>query len=210
MPRNGDEVACMAQFDGKNFIGGEWRDAASGRRFEQRNPANLSEITGTFADSDPKDVEAAIVAAEAAFPSWRALSPLARKGYLQRALGEIVARRDEIAAAITRENGKALREAASEVDSAIKEMDYQIAEGVRLCGQTVPVEVGGTLAYSTREARGPVAIVTPWNFPFNVPGRKATPALMAGNTVVFKPASLTPRTGLLFTEILAKSGCRQA
>jgi aldehyde dehydrogenase (NAD+) len=68
------------------------------------------------------------------------------------------------------------------------------------------VEVGGTLAYSTREARGPVAIVTTWNFPFNVPGRKGTPALMAGNTVVFKPASLTPRTGLLFTEILAGSG----
>jgi aldehyde dehydrogenase (NAD+) len=77
---------------------------------------------------------------------------------------------------------------------------------VRLCGQTVPVEVGGTLAYSTREARGPVAIVTPWNFPFNVPGRKGTPALMAGNTVVFKPASLTPRTGLLFTELLAAGG----
>jgi aldehyde dehydrogenase (NAD+) len=196
----------MATFDGKNFIGCEWRAAASGRRFEQRNPANLSEVTGTFADSDPKDIDAAIAAAQAAFPGWRALSPLARKGYLQRALGEIVARRDEIAAAITRENGKALREASSEVDSAIKEMDYQIAEGVRLCGQTVPVEVAGTLAYSTREARGPVAIVTPWNFPFNVPGRKGTPALMAGNTVVFKPASLTPRTGLLFTEILAGSG----
>ena len=77
---------------------------------------------------------------------------------------------------------------------------------MRLCGQTVPVEVGGTLAYSTREALGPVAIVTPWNFPFNVPCRKATPALMGGNTVVLKPASLTPRTGLLFTELLAESG----
>jgi len=196
----------MAGHEGRNFIAGEWCAAASGRRFEQRNPADLTEVTGTFADSGPEDVDAAIAAAQTAFPSWRALSPLARKSYLQRALGEIGARRDEIAAAITRENGKALREAQSEVDSAIKEMDYQIAEGVRLCGQTVPVEVGGTLAYSTREARGPVAIVTPWNFPFNVPGRKGTPALMAGNTVVFKPASLTPRTGLLFTEILAASG----
>jgi aldehyde dehydrogenase (NAD+) len=196
----------MAGFEGNNFIGGEWRAAVSGRRFEQRNPADLTLVTGTFADSGPEDVNAAIAAAQAAFPSWRALAPLARKSYLQRALGEIGGRRDEIAAAITRENGKALREAQSEVDSAIKEMDYQIAEGVRLCGQTVPVEVGGTLAYSTREARGPVAIVTPWNFPFNVPGRKGTPALMAGNTVIFKPASLTPRTGLLFTEILAASG----
>ena len=73
-------------------------------------------------------------------------------------------------------------------------MEYQINEGLRVCGQTVPVETAGTLAYSTREPLGPVGIVTPWNFPFNVPSRKCTPALMAGNTVVLKPASLTPRT----------------
>jgi len=196
----------MSGFDGKNFIGGSWRPAASGRTFEQRNPAFLHEITGTFADSSPADADSAIAAAQAAFPAWRALSSLARKAYLDRALRAMIARRDEIAAVITRENGKALREARGEVDSAIKEMDYQIAEGVRLCGQTVPVEVAGTLAYSTREALGPVAIVTPWNFPFNVPCRKCTPALMGGNTVVLKPASLTPRTGLLFTELLAESG----
>jgi alpha-ketoglutaric semialdehyde dehydrogenase len=196
----------MSGFDGKNFIGGEWRPAASGRRFEQRNPAFLHDVTGTFADSSAADVDAAIAAAQAAFPVWRAMSPLKRKTHLDRALDAMIARRDDIAALLTRENGKALREARGEVDSAIKEMDYQIAEGVRLCGQTVPVEVEGTLAYSTREPLGPVALVTPWNFPFNVPCRKATPALMGGNTVVLKPASLTPRTGLLFTELLASSG----
>jgi len=196
----------MSGFDGKNFIGGTWRTAASGRTFEQRNPAFLHEVTGKFADSSPADVDTAIAAAQAAFPAWRALSSLSRKAYLDRALRAMIARRDEIAGVITRENGKALREARGEVDSAIKEMDYQIAEGVRLCGQTVPVEVSGTLAYSTREALGPVAIVTPWNFPFNVPCRKGTPALMGGNTVVLKPASLTPRTGLKFTELLAESG----
>lgn len=196
----------MSGFDGKNFIGGEWRAAAGERTFEQRNPAWLHEVTGTFADSSTADVEAAIAAARAAFPAWRALSPQKRKAYLDRSLRAMIERREEVAAVITRENGKALREARAEVDSAIKEMDHQIAEGMRLCGQTVPVDVGGTLAYSTREALGPVAIVTPWNFPFNVPCRKATPALMAGNTVVLKPASLTPRTGLLFTELLADSG----
>ena len=196
----------MSGFDGKNFIGGAWRPASGGRIFEQRNPAFLHEVTGTFADSSSADVDSAIAAAQAAFPAWRGLSPLARKAYLDRALRAMIARRDEIAAIITRENGKALREARGEVDSAIKEMDYQIAEGVRLCGATVPVEVGGTLAYSTREALGPVAIVTPWNFPFNVPCRKGTPALMGGNTIVLKPASLTPRTGLVFTELLAESG----
>ena len=196
----------MSGFTGKNLIGGEWRAAASGRAFEQRNPAFLHEVTGTFADSAAADVDAAIAAAQAAYPAWGALSPLARKAHLDRALRSLIARRDEIAAVITRENGKALREARGEVDSAIKEMDYQIAEGVRLCGETVPVEVGGTLAYSTREALGPVAIVTPWNFPFNVPCRKGTPALMGGNTIVLKPASLTPRTGLLFAKLLAESG----
>ena len=196
----------MSGFDGKNFIGGKWRPAASAHTFEQRNPARLHEVTGTFADSSAADVDVAVAAARAAFPAWRALSPLKRKTYLDQALRAMSARRDEIAAVITRENGKALREAKAEVDSAIKEMDYQIAEGVRLCGETVPVEVSGTLAYSTREALGPVAIVTPWNFPFNVPCRKGTPALMGGNTVVFKPASLTPRAGLLFTELLADSG----
>lgn len=193
-------------FEGRNLIGGQWRAAASGATFPQRNPARLSEITGRFADSGSTDIDDAIAAAEAAYPHWRALSPQARKTFMDSALRATIARRDEIAATITRENGKTLRESSSEVESAIKEMDYQIGEGLRLCGQTVPVETEGTIAWSMRVPLGPVGIITPWNFPFNVPGRKCTPALMAGNTVVLKPASLTPRTGLLFAEILADAG----
>jgi aldehyde dehydrogenase (NAD+) len=196
----------MTRFEGKNYIGGQWRPAASGRTFEQHNPAKLAEVTGTFAESGAQDADAAIAAAKAAFPEWRALSPQARKRFLEQSLGAMRARRDEIAAVITRENGKSLREARNEVDSGLREMDYQISEGLRACGQTVPVEAGGTLAYSTREPLGPVGIVTPWNFPFNVPSRKCTPALMAGNTVVLKPASLTPRTGLLYAELIAAGG----
>jgi acyl-CoA reductase-like NAD-dependent aldehyde dehydrogenase len=196
----------MKPFEGKNLIAGQWVTAASGRTFEQRNPAKLAEVTGTFADSGAEDADRAVAAAQAAFPAWRALSPQARKRHLEQALGAMRARRDEIAAVITRENGKSLRESLAEVDSGLREMDYQLAEGLRVCGQTVPVEAAGTLAYSTREPLGAVGIVTPWNFPFNVPCRKCTPALMAGNTVVFKPASLTPRTGLLYSELLAASG----
>lgn len=190
----------------RNLIGGEWLPAESRALFEQRNPARLSEVTGVYADSSADDARAAVAAAESAFPDWRRLSPQARKRYLDQALNAMIQRRDEIAAMITRENGKALREAQGEVDSAIKEMDYQIAEGIRLCGQTIPVEVDGTLAYSIRAARGPAGIITPWNFPFNVPCRKCTPALMAGNTVVLKPASLTPGTGLTYAELLTDSG----
>lgn len=193
-------------YEGQNLIGANWQPAENKQTFPQNNPAGLSEVTGVFAASTADDARAAITAAEAAFPQWRALSPQARKAYLDKALHETQARRDEIAESITRENGKTLREAQGEVDSAIKEMDYQIAEGLRLCGQTVPVEVAGTLAYSTRVPLGPVGVITPWNFPFNVLGRKCIPALMAGNTVVLKPASLTPRTGLLFAEVLANAG----
>ncbi|HEY3516028.1 MAG TPA: aldehyde dehydrogenase family protein, partial [Gammaproteobacteria bacterium] len=92
----------MSGFDGKNFIGGTWRPAASGRTFEQHNPAFLHELTGKFADSSPADADAAIAAAQAAFPAWRALSPLKRKAYLDRALRAMIERRDEIAAVITR------------------------------------------------------------------------------------------------------------
>ena len=196
----------MTVFEGRNYINGRWQAAAAGQTFEQRNPADLTVVTGRYADSTPPDAAAAIAAAEQAFPAWRALSPQSRKGYLDKALGQMIARRDEIAALVTLENGKSLGEARAEVDSAIKEMDFQIAEGIRMTGQTMPVEVAGTLAYSKREALGPVGIITPWNFPFNVPCRKCTPALMAGNTVVLKPASLTPRIGLLYTELLGETG----
>jgi aldehyde dehydrogenase (NAD+) len=107
---------------------------------------------------------------------------------------------------LTHENGKTLAESRVEIDAAIRECEYQLAEGVRLVGQTVPVTIAGTLAYSRREPLGVAAIIAPWNFPFNVPVRKGIPALMAGNTVVFKPASLTPRTGLLLTELMIAAG----
>jgi aldehyde dehydrogenase (NAD+) len=191
---------------GKNYINGEWRDSSSNQTFEHRDPADLTQITGVFASSSPEDVNDAITAAHAAFPAWRGVSPQARKILLSAALDRVASRRDEVAKTITRESGKSLREANVEIESAMKEMDFQIAEGVRMFGHTVPVETPGTLAYTTREPRGPVGIITPWNFPFNVPCRKCIPALMAGNTVVFKPASLTPRVGLLFTEILADAG----
>ncbi len=191
---------------GCNYIQGQWKKASEGKTFEQRNPANLAEVTGDYADSSPEDTREAIAAAHAAFPAWRAKSPHERQAILKRALQLIIERREEIATVITRENGKTLAESRGEIDSAIKEMDYQIGEGMRMLGKTIPVEIAGTLAYSTREPRGAVGVIAPWNFPFNVPGRKCTPALMAGNTVVFKPASLTPGVGVEFTRALVDAG----
>ena len=118
----------------------------------------------------------------------------------------MIDREDEIAEVLTRENGKTLAESKTEISSAVKEMEFQIHEGVRLCGETLPSAREDIFAYSTYHPLGVVSVISPWNFPFNVPGRKITPALMAGNTVVFKPASLTPQTGLKFVELFVDAG----
>ncbi len=190
----------------RNYIDGEWIAPASGDHAPQRNPACLSEITGDYPCSDETDVERALAAASAACPAWRDMPPARRAAILRRALVAMGERREEIALALTNENGKTLDESRAEIDAAIAEMDFQIGEGLRLYGQTVPIGMSGAMGLHLRVPLGVVAIISPWNFPFNVPGRKGTPALMAGNTVVFKPAQLTPASGRLFTELLADAG----
>jgi acyl-CoA reductase-like NAD-dependent aldehyde dehydrogenase len=128
-----------------------------------------------------------------------------RAEYFKKALEGMIRRRDEFSRILTRENGKTFSESQGEINSAIKEMEFQIHEGVRLCGQTMPSSFDGVFAYSTTQPLGVVSIISPWNFPFNVPGRKVTPALMAGNTCVFKPASLTPQTGEKFVELFIEA-----
>jgi aldehyde dehydrogenase (NAD+) len=189
----------------KNYIDGKWVVSTSGKTFEQRNPANLDEVTGIWPAAPAQDVRSAIEAAQAAFPAWRKLPVSKRAEYLKQALENMRQRQEEIAKVLTLENGKTLAESRTEIVSAINEMEFQIHEGVRLYGQTVPSSREGVFAYSLREPLGVVSIISPWNFPFNVPGRKITPALMAGNTCVFKPASLTPWTGLKFVELFANT-----
>lgn len=192
--------------DHPNYIDGEWVTARAGATFDTRNPANLDEVTGRWPALGRAETAAAIAAAATAFPAWRRLGAYGRAAILQRALAAMRARREEIAAVVTLENGKTLAESRAEIDSAINEMEFQIHEGMRLGGETLPTRAPGVFAYSTRCPLGVVSVISPWNFPFNVPCRKATPALMAGNTVVFKPASLTPHTGLKFCELLIEAG----
>ena len=191
---------------GLNYIDGEWRRSRSGETFEQCNPADLDQVTGLHQSSGAEDVRDAVTAAERAFPQWRRTPPVERARFLRRALDAMQVRSDEIARQITLENGKTIEESHAEIRSAIAEMDFQISEGLRLYGQTVPSSRAGVFAFSIREPLGVVSIITPWNFPWNVPGRKCTPALMAGNTVVFKPASLTPGVGRIFAELFVEAG----
>lgn len=190
----------------RNYINGEWVAASDGATFEQRNPANLDEVTGLWPMSPRADATRAIEAAQAAFPAWRDLGVYKRSEYLKRALELMKERQQEIAEVLTLENGKTVRESVVEIGAAIKEMEYQIHEGLRLCGRTAPSAMDGVFAYQMRVPLGVVSMISPWNFPFNVPGRKGTPALMAGNTVVFKPASLTPQTGMKFMELFVDAG----
>jgi acyl-CoA reductase-like NAD-dependent aldehyde dehydrogenase len=196
----------MAEAVVRNSIGGRWEDASTGKTGEVRSPADLREVLGRFQLSSKEDARRAIDAASAAFRAWADTPAFRRAEILGRALAAIVRRQEEIAEVLCRENGKTLREARGEVASAIKEMDWQIAEGRRLCGQTVPSERDGVFACTIRQPLGVASVISPWNFPFNVPCRKCVPALMAGNTVVFKPASLTPHSGAIFVEAFEEAG----
>jgi len=190
----------------KNYINGQWVDAGTNATFEQRNPANLSVVTGLFPLSSIEDTFNAIASAQLAFSVWRRLSPAKRAGQLRKVLALMIQQKDEIAQIITLENGKTIADSLTEVDSAINEMDFQINEGLRLFGETVPVSLEGVFAYTVKEPLGVVSVISPWNFPFNVPVRKITPALMAGNTCIFKPASLTPQTGNTLAKLFDDAG----
>jgi acyl-CoA reductase-like NAD-dependent aldehyde dehydrogenase len=190
----------------KNFVNGQWISSSMNETFEQRNPSRLSEVTGIFPLSSKEDTILAIEAAQSAFSDWKDLSPFARAKYLNKVLELMIERRQDIAQIITLENGKIVADSLVEIDSAIAEMDFQINEGVRVFGETIPVNMDGVFAYTLKEPLGVVSIICPWNFPFNVAVRKCTPALMAGNTCVFKPASLTPQTGYLFAKLFHDAG----
>jgi len=190
----------------KNYVNGQWIVSGCGDTYEQRNPADLDEITGIWQRSTIEDTKVAIEAAHKAFGPWSSLTIYQRAEYLKKALYLMRHRVDRIAAAITAENGKTLKEAKAEITSAIKEMDFQINEGLRLAGEIMPSEKDGVLAYSIRAPLGVVAVISPWNFPFNVPSRKITPALMAGNSCILKPASLTPGVGAEFVKLFDEAG----
>ncbi len=190
----------------RNYLRGKWIESGSGKTFANINPANTDEVLGYFQHSTREDVKRAIDGAREAYLSWKGLTPYRRSRILQKALHLLAERQEDFAGTITREEGKTLRESESEVRSAIKEMTFQIEEGKRLCGETVPAGDRGIFSYTVRQPLGVVAIITPWNFPLNVATRKITPALMAGNTVIFKPASFTPLAGLKLVELMIESG----
>jgi alpha-ketoglutaric semialdehyde dehydrogenase len=198
-------MAILGAQSFQNYIAGEWVDAASGETFESTSPANGDTI-GVFPRSTAEDVDRAVAAARDAYEHWR-LVPAPKRGEILFRFGHLLAeQKDEIAELMTREMGKVMPEAAGDVQEAIDMSYYMAGEGRRLFGQTTPSELRDKFQMSVRMPVGVVGVITPWNFPIAIPSWKILPALVCGNTVVFKPATDTPLLGERFVELLDRAG----
>lgn len=190
----------------QNYIAGEWCESESGRRFDNVNPADHSDIVGTFPKSTVQDVDRAVRAASEAFYEW-SLTPAPVRGEIMKKAGDLlVERKEEIAQVMTREMGKVIAETRGDTQEGIDTAYYAFGESRRMFGRTVPSELPNKYNMTTRMPLGVVGLITPWNFPLAIPTWKLFPALTSGNTVVFKPASDTPATATTFVEILLEAG----
>jgi alpha-ketoglutaric semialdehyde dehydrogenase len=189
-----------------NFVDGSWVPSTLGNIFENRNPANTDDLIGVFQQSGAADVDRAIAAAASAYDSWRLVPAPIRAEMLFKAAQLIAARKEAFARDMTREMGKVLNETRGDVQEAIDMTFYMAGEGRRMFGQTVPSELRNKFAMSMRQPLGVCSIITPWNFPMAIPSWKIIPALVCGNTVVFKPSSNTPLSAVNFVKVLIDAG----
>lgn len=190
----------------RNFIAGEWIASSSGATFDNINPADRSDVIGTFPASTPHDVDRAVAAARRGFELWSRTPPPLRGDVLRRVGDLLAARKDEIAHLMTREMGKPLAETRGDVQEGIDTAFYAATEGRRLFGHTVPSELRNKWAMSFRRPIGVCGLVTPFNFPLAIPTWKMFPALVCGNAVVIKPAEDVPHTVTVLVEVLLEAG----
>jgi len=198
-------MATAARERAKNYIGGEWVDATGDESFDSVNPAN-GEVLGTFPRSSIEDVDRAVEAAKEAYESWRLVPAPKRAEILFRVAQRFIDRKDELTELMVREMGKVRAEAGGDVQEAIDMTFYMAGEGRRLFGHTTPSEMPDKFQMSVRMPVGVVGAITPWNFPIAIPSWKIAPALVCGDTVVFKPARDTPTLGQRFVEIFEEAG----
>ncbi len=187
-----------------NYIHGEW--VKSGAVFENRNPADTSEVVGCFVKGSAADVASAADAAAAALPGWSAMSGPGRGNILYKAADILDKKFDQVSAEMTREEGKTLPEAKGEVRRSINIFRYFAGEGARMPGMLVPSERDRVHMFAVRKPIGVVGLITPWNFPSAIPAWKLAPALICGNTVVLKPASAAPLSSWRIVEALHEAG----
>lgn len=196
----GQETICP------NYINGQWARSRSGQALERRNPADLQDRIGYAPLSTRGEVREAINAAGLARPSWRDTPAPARGKIILRAARLLEDQKDELARLLTREEGKTVAESLGEILRSVNILEYIAGEARRLTGETLPSELPRNFAYTIRQPLGVVGLITPWNFPVAVPVWKIAPALVCGNTVVWKPSELTPFTSRKVVEIFAAAG----
>jgi acyl-CoA reductase-like NAD-dependent aldehyde dehydrogenase len=189
-----------------NYIGGAWVAGRTGEEFANVNPANVEEVVGHFQASTGDDVEAAFAAAAAAQSAWAARPAPQRGEYLFKAAEILESKIASLGEEMTREEGKTLPEAIAETKRAINILRYFGGEGARQFSHQIPSERDNVFCFTTRRPLGVVGLITPWNFPSAIPAWKLAPALVAGNTVVLKPASLAPLSALRIVQALEQSG----
>jgi aldehyde dehydrogenase (NAD+) len=190
----------------RNYIRGEWVSIRQGREIEIRNPADQDDLVGKGYLASARDAEAAIAAASEALPAWSRM-PAPKRGEIVERAGDLLrAEQDDLARLLTREEGKTVAEAKGEIYRAYNVLNYTAGQSRRMGGITIPSELPKNFAYTLRQPLGVVSLITPWNFPVCIPAWKIAPALVAGNTVVFKPSSMTPLTAAKLVEIFERAG----
>ncbi len=189
----------------KMYIGGKWVSSHSGDTFERRNPATEA-LVGTFQKGDKEDVRKAVDAADHALKKWSS-TPAPHRGQILFKISQLLRENKEsLARSMTEEMGKVLKETRGDVQEAIDMFEYMAGEGRRLFGRTTTSELHSKMAFTIRDPIGVVGLISPWNFPMAIPSWKLAPALICGNTCVFKPASDTPRTAIQLVQIMERAG----
>lgn len=189
--------------DCRSLVAGEW---IAGTPVPNRNPSDLDDVVGEFHHVTTADVERAVAAARDALPLWSGIGVQARLEILDTVGAEILARRDELADLLAREEGKTRREALGEVVRAGNIFRFFAGEVVRAGGEYLPSVRPGVDVLVSREPVGVVSVIAPWNFPIAIPAWKIAPALAFGNCVVFKPAELTPGSAWALADMLHRAG----
>src|SRR5688572_9666171 len=189
----------------QNYINGKWVSGRKEGTFETINPAN-EDVLAKIHIADIEDVNLAVEAASNAFQAWR-LTPAPLRGELLFKVGDILKqKKEELARLLTQDMGKVIAEARGDVQEAI-DMAYFIGdEGRRLLGYTAPVEMPNKFGMAVRDPAGVVGLITPWNFPIAVPSWKIFPALVAGNTIIWKPSPETPAISAAFVQVFEEAG----
>ncbi|WP_413299067.1 aldehyde dehydrogenase family protein [Bacillus sp. 1P10SD] len=189
-----------------NYINGQWQESVNKKTFYSVNPANNEDIVGSFQASNEQDVQLAIEAAQRAFTCWSQTAPSKRASILNQAASILEQNAQALAEELTREEGKHVDDAKNEVLRSAQTLRYYAVEGQSFTGETFPNDDSNMKVSTEREPLGVVSVITPWNFPLSIPARKIAPALITGNTVVFKPSSDTPLMALRLVEALDKAG----